>query len=885
VNQKFKRGKGSGHIHNCFALALLVLSTAFARAAEDGVFVRLRLIQPEAARYYVKLGGFIHIANWHLPETTIPKGANNKPELRLPSGEFTEWFDLKAHAGKNLHKRLNRAGGIAEFPNVTAAFVVDPAATRREVEIELATEPDAAKVVKRWHEIFEGEMTSFIVSPNLADDAAQLESAAEMTERRLRWAMEATGGVRHSPKELILQTGFWGPQRSELNLKEANVLSLLGFNVVGGMRDEVRDAFPEFRSPSASHDVPLGPQISREDVRTVWEKLGKRLKHDLQSGAPYNFQDEVCCRPPIGNNEKALRGFREWLKKQAEARMSPLSKKRPLTPVPGGGEGEDLGIGSLDEAEPIETPDAFRERMKTNEPVARRLFYYTSRYRQQIATEQLMWNTEEFHRQAGAGPLSSTLVADHPYFGGTGLGMGFEQQNSAWGGWPLAMDWFDIGRRKAVDLIGIEDWLGLQFMYGPSYTWEGFQLLGFQAAIFRSASRGELPIITWITPSDERNLRLKAASALAQGAKHFYYWTYGPTATSTENYWSDQPGSYPGMAHLSRLLEFGEPIIAKGKPRRSKVALLYSLSSDLWQPFGYIHMLERRALYLALIHDHWLVDLITEEDVASGRLKDYRILYSADPCISSAAANSIKEWVRSGGTFVGTGAAGSQNEFGEPSETLSEVAGVAPGFSVRRQLGQYRTRGRLNDIPYLDHVKVGDQNFGVIGLKCSLQPTRAKVKGTFATNGGPAVIENKFGKGRAIYFATTPGISYLKNAKFVANDLAEKYPPVEQAALTRYATEAGATRLVNLSEPVVEAGIYDAPNGTALVLANFTYKPIQSLRVEVPIRSKIASVKSLEKGKIAFETVRASPALRRDGFTKLVRFTIPLGLDDLILLQ
>jgi hypothetical protein len=52
----------------------------------------------------------------------------------------------------------------------------------------------------------------------------------------------------------------------------------------------------------------------------------------------------------------------------------------------------------------------------------------------------------------------------------------------------------------------------------------GFQLMGFQAAMFRSANR-ELPIISWITPCDERNLRLKAASSLCQGAKHFFYWT------------------------------------------------------------------------------------------------------------------------------------------------------------------------------------------------------------------------------------------------------------------------------------------------------------------------------------------------------------------------
>src|SRR5919201_2986368 len=127
-----------------------------------------------------------------------------------------------------------------------------------------------------------------------------------------------------------------------------------------------------------------------------------------------------------------------------------------------------------------------------------------------------------------------------------------------------------------------------------------------------------------------------------------------PTATSTENYWSDQPGSYPGLAHLSRLLEFGEPIIGPGKPRRTRVALLYSISSDYWQPFGYAHMLERRGLYFALIHDQYLVDMLTEEDVAAGRLADYRVLYTADPCIRAVAAEKIANWGRSGGALVAT---------------------------------------------------------------------------------------------------------------------------------------------------------------------------------------------------------------------------------------
>src|SRR5207248_4504308 len=268
-------------------------------------------------------------------------------------------------------------------------------------------------------EHFEGNLTSFLVSPTLAADAQQLESASEMTERRLRWAQEATGGKRHSSKDLILQTSFWSPQRPELNLKEGKVLSLLGFNIVGGMSDEVRQAFPEFRAPAQSHDVPLGPNNDTNEIAKAWEKLGRKLKTELAPGVAYNFQDEICCRPPIGTNAKALQEFRAWLN----------SKQIPPA---------NLGVASLDKVMPIETPDAFREQMKNGEAVARRNFYYTARFRQHAATERLIWNTAEFRKHANERSLSSTLVADHPYFAGTGLGMGFEQQNNAWGGWPLA---------------------------------------------------------------------------------------------------------------------------------------------------------------------------------------------------------------------------------------------------------------------------------------------------------------------------------------------------------------------------------------------------------------------------------------------------------------
>src|SRR3954468_2709072 len=286
----------------------LCFATSFA-TADDGVFVRFRLREPEKSKYYVKLSGCNHQANWFLPAADIPATAGKDAGARVAAGEFTEWFDLATHAGKALHPRVNLAGGIAEFPNVIVQFVTEPESPRRIIDIELATAANAEKVVKRWQENFEGDTTSFLVSPNLAADASQLETATEMTERRLRWAMEATGGVRHSPKKLLLQTSLWGAQRPALNLKEGKILWLLGFNVLGGLGAEIHAKFPEFRGTSASFDVLLGPESDRKAVDAFWKKLAPPLKTLLQPGSTFYYQDEICARPVIGTNADGLRHF------------------------------------------------------------------------------------------------------------------------------------------------------------------------------------------------------------------------------------------------------------------------------------------------------------------------------------------------------------------------------------------------------------------------------------------------------------------------------------------------------------------------------------------------------------------------------------------------
>ncbi|HOK79846.1 MAG TPA: beta-galactosidase trimerization domain-containing protein [bacterium] len=848
-------------ILSTFALMIASFTSLILAQDEESIYVRFKMIEPKDANYYVKIGGYIHIPNWYIPSAYVPGNAHQNSQFWVKAGTFTPWFDLKRHAGKSLHGRLNRSGGIAEFPNITADFITDKPYPERKVIIELATLPDETKVVKKFEESYKGSLTSFLVSNDIKKDAESLETASQMTERHLTWANQATGGKRYSPQTLIIQTSFWAPQREELNLKEAKVLWLLGFNTVGNQTKEVKENY-KFRSPGHMW-ANFGPEVSKDDTETQVKKIAEQYRKQnivIEPGSPFNFSDEVTC-PQIKNNPVAIENFHAYLKQQ---------KVRP----------EDIGVKKIEEAVPIETPDALKEQQKKNSSAANRLFYYTSRFRQISTNERFRWLTEAVHKYISNDVYTSTLVADHPYFAGTGLGMGMGP-NPAWGSTPLACDWFDMARRKAVDMAGIEDWMGLQYMYGPNWTWEGFQLMGFQASIFRSGSNSTMPIMAWITPSDEINLRLKTASALCQGAKHFFYWTYGPTATSTENYWSDLRGEYDGIAKITKQLARAEHILADGRTRPTNVALLYSISSDLWQPYGYVHMLERRLTYLALTHQQYLVDMLTEQDIIAGKLKNYSVLYVTDPCIHQQAIEEIKRWVKNGGYIRGSCGAGTRNQFNEKIPGLAEVFGIRPHPDVLVQQGRWHIRGALNEINYLDTITPGSNTsyeckIGAIGAKINFRVSTGKVIATF-DDGSPAGVRNQYGKGIAEYIGSCPAIAYGKEAKFIANALKEKWQDNIRKWVLGEIIKNG-KKLVDISHPVVEAGVYDSQNGTCLVLANFTYQPIEKLNAVIEVTKKPSKVISCESGILKFNAKPSGKGYKVD-------FSMPLDINDIVMIE
>jgi len=76
---------------------------------------------------------------------------------------------------------------------------------------------------------------------------------------------------------------------------------------------------------------------------------------------------------------------------------------------------------------------------------------------------------------------------------------------------------------------------------------------------------------------------------------------------------------------------------------------------------------------------------------------------------------------------------------------------------------------------------------------------------------------------------------------------------------------------VKLSHPVVEAGIYDSGNASALVLGNFTYSEIPGLEVECDVGFKVKQVRSAEQGSLDF---------KQSG--QRLKFQLPLGISDIV---
>lgn len=254
------------------------------------------------------------------------------------------------------------------------------------------------------------------------------------------------------------------------------------------------------------------------------------------------------------------------------------------------------------------------------------------------------------------------------------------------------VDWFGLYRQNALGYGLFADANVLAFTQ---------QVCGYTMDFARSAcSRHRQPfgIYHYLTHS-AANSAARAFTEVGHGARLIDFYTFGPNYVTPDGQ-SHFPELYPVLKEFNHAVGAVEDRLLHAEREKSKVALLYSHTSDIWDlvkggsGFGVEQQVfgaELMYLHLLLTHLGYPVEIITEEDVLDGAAPAYRAVFVTGPNLRSGVLEKLLAWVRDAGgvLYVGPGAA-ERNEFNDAATTTPawQDAGVhrmamqafVPGF-------------------------------------------------------------------------------------------------------------------------------------------------------------------------------------------------------------
>lgn len=342
----------------------------------------------------------------------------------------------------------------------------------------------------------------------------------------------------------------------------------------------------------------------------------------------------------------------------------------PLTPA-------DFGATSWDTVVP--SPQRWDWVANKVLPLAKtKLFYWTVRF-------SIHASAVAFARATKA--LEQAFVPGVPVFSNFNNfhGRAYVPSGRAGDGAALGEDMFEFARNRATTLLWTEDWFG----DGASGQWS------YYMARFRSAARlapaKDVGIGGYIVgrTSGHMEVKLKALSLVAGGAKSLRYYTFGPEYNFPGNSYSDATasagGMLAGMASVHEMIAKAEDILWTAQRRTAEVGILFPQSATYWDLLGMKtggiiedftnHNLEAATTdYLAEVWGLWQamslyknipVDFVDEAGLLEPEtLKPFKVLIVTEPDLPTAGVVALGKWVQAGGTLITIASAGANNEYG-----------------------------------------------------------------------------------------------------------------------------------------------------------------------------------------------------------------------------
>jgi len=419
------------------------------------------------------------------------------------------------------------------------------------------------------------------------------------------------------------------------------------------------------------------------------------------------------------------------------------------------------------------------------------------------------------------------------------------------------------------------------------------QLHGWATDIVRSSGKGErlVTVHEGLVPSwrDPVTLEYTMFMKLAHGAKTFVYFPYGPYPYHIlDGPLTGKPDFFEQIRRINYMLGDVEELIVPATIPRAQVAFIYNQTADIWsllkrkEDSGSLGAMglykaelnEKRGVWLALRHEHYACDILSDWDLARGVLDHYKVAYlagSASPNIDRKGAEALRGWVKDGGTLWVDCHTGLRDEYDRPLEAMVELLGVK-GTELELDI---RTKAQRKGKLHFEEIAGSREQepLWVVHKRSKVEVAEgAKVLARFR-DGLPAIVEREHGKGRVFYVAAYPGLAYFRGQYpwIKWPGLGTEYPKQERSAISLGVKHAKPERWVVLSEPVIHSGYLASDKGICVPLLNFLYVPQDKLEASVKVTKAVAKVRSTIHGELRFRQENGR-----------VEFSLPLDRCDFV---
>ncbi|MCM8758855.1 MAG: beta-galactosidase trimerization domain-containing protein [Candidatus Omnitrophica bacterium] len=799
-------------------LLFLISSTGFSQQQKnpEKIYVRFKVFSADSV--FARLSTVIHHSPWRMTYPTIPRGGENYARLRIKQNQYSPWAEISGDWGTI----------VFDFRNPEPLENVD-------VEVQLSTKDDESGIFKTIRTQEKGSIVSISLPPDYYSKPDSILTVRQESEKHLKMAQSLNLSQENLPKKFSFYTGAGGYESLykdvEIWKNELKTLRTLGINGTS--------------YPANQKEYEIYKELGFDRFITYNPGNVNQAKNEKNiSDQAFSKIQAVCLADEPGNyglyqlDKLPAESFHRFLEskglKPKDFNAKDWSEIKPLT--------------EKKEIEKIE----FNWGPKYGE-AARKLYYWTHRYTQQLTIDYFKNMTDALETQYNPGVLTFVNYTDHPLIlGGVML--------------PGSPDWFEMGLKRATTLMWTEDW-----MYGGIRSWGNglYQRLGFLCDILRAgASKHNQPLGFYNTMDGEDGIRMKGFIVIGHGVKIIDYFYYGPTYCATENYWSDSISQYKGVAKVIRDIGKAEELLYPGKPVDRQVAIIYSTTAEIWDQDG-AKGHEKQYLHIALSQEMFGADVIDESIVDEKDLSRYKVIYLMDSHLPVSAQKKLKAFVENGGTLVLFPMAGERDQYNGKSDIITSLIGIEPEVSQMKET----EKARISLNPG-SGMELEDDIYITFRRTVFSGSIKTQIIGKFS-DGNPAILLNRVKKGLVFYYTFMPGHNFFNHVKelnkegYVCN-----FPEKARKLISLPCVLSKVEKQVEISQGTFEANLLESEKGIALVMVNLERKPIEKLEIKVRADG-IKEIESIENGRIEFKKEK-----------DCVVFSMPFnGLTDIVLMR